>query len=240
MLFSIRLIHLQAWKAFAFTLAFLSQSLFFVELEFKNSQMADVEVETPPQPGTGTLEVRAPETKPMAPDEYQVIKKKAVTWGRAMVGLTAVILVSVIVAVVILGLISSTTNPIPDAQLRAFEWRINDGGMYNKMQNGPWQFSLDGDGVARVVNTTTGLESNPPQNSSTLTQGQGAHMILANNMIKIWTYGSNAQCLAEASPTVSAGSENVSYTLNMLPTGVLGWRSNAGDFLPFGGWRQCT
>lgn len=167
-------------------------------------------------------------------EEYQVVKKNVTTWGQAMLGLTATILVGVIVIVVLVGLIASYTTPIPSAQETRFRFSVNQGGEQNKMQSGAWRFALDADGVARVVNTTTGQESADTPNTSDFTQGLGHSMTLKqDNGVQLTVNSSDGTALAFSVPPISTGGSS----LNLLPTGILGWQNSDGTFAPLV-WRK--
>jgi hypothetical protein len=202
--------------------------------------MADVTV---PVVETNPVEVRGPtETTTTTPlvlkeSEYEEVKTKVKEWSGAMLGLLAVSFLLLIALVILVALIVAKVDPLPDQSLRSFEWFPNEGRTYNSMNAGNMVFALWADGDAYVVNNqtgaivnmSTGSQGSNPTNSSSITGGTGGYMTLADGEVKIYAHGSNTLiAIAQAAQQNSS-----SFTLNLLPTGSLFWKSSDGTISAF-------
>jgi len=166
-------------------------------------------------------------------EDYKVVMRNAGKWGRGMLGIaigTFLLALGILVVVIV---IVTATNPIPDTTVRNFEWRQQLGGEYNKMVNGSMTFALWRDGTAAVINTTTGQRVNPQADSSTITSegglGGADYMIFTDGQLFLYRDGAGSRPLAVAG-AVSGGTGP--WTLNLMPDSSLFVRDNAGINTP--------
>jgi hypothetical protein len=160
--------------------------------------------------------------------EYKEVKQRVSKWGSGILGISIVILILLVVIVVMVSIVTAKVDPIPDQTLRAFEWSPNEGGPWNSMKSGNMMFALWADGNAYIVNTQSGalVPDSPtaPTNSSQFSEGKGGYMTLNDGELTLYAFGTN-NAIARA----SASAQNATgFTLNLLPTGNLFWKSSSG------------
>lgn len=171
---------------------------------------------TSPPPDVIRVDDQAMETGTMkvpSEGEWRTLKVRVSKWGKSVVGVLAGIFVVGLVIMVVVIIISTKTNPIPESVQASFTWGINYGGQSNKMVSGPFEFALLPDGNAHVWNNVTG-EERKAFSTEQYTQGAGKTMTLDSKGLTV--YDENGSPLASTPPP-----DGGVTTLVFLPNGDL-------------------